>query len=110
VSFTREAHDWELEVFASFLQVLHSATMRQGIEDRLWWISSKRGLFKIKAFFLSLTCNECRRFPWKSVWRTQAPSRAGFFVWSAALGKILTMDNLRKRHIIVINWCCVQEE
>jgi hypothetical protein len=77
--------------------------IRQDIEDRLWWISSKRGLFKVKDFFIALTCNDYRRFPWKSVRRTQAPPRAGFFVWSAALGKILTLDNLRKRHIIVIN-------
>jgi hypothetical protein len=26
-------------------------------------------------------------------------------VWTAALGKILTLDNLRKRHVIVINRC-----
>jgi hypothetical protein len=28
-----------------------------------------------------------------------------FFVWSAALRKILTLDNLRKKHVIVINRC-----
>jgi hypothetical protein len=28
-----------------------------------------------------------------------------FFVWLATLGKILTMDNLRKWHVIVVNWC-----
>jgi hypothetical protein len=28
-------------------------------------------------------------------------------VWTAALGKILTQDNLRKRHVIVINYCCM---
>jgi hypothetical protein len=30
-----------------------------------------------------------------------------FFAWSAALGKILTMNNLRKRHIIMVDWCCL---
>jgi hypothetical protein len=30
-----------------------------------------------------------------------------FFVRSAALGKILTHDNLRKRNVIVIEWCCL---
>jgi hypothetical protein len=39
------------------------------------------------------------------VWRTQAPPRAAFFVWSAALGKILTADNLRKRKIIIVDRC-----
>jgi hypothetical protein len=28
-----------------------------------------------------------------------------FFVWSAALSKILTHDNLRKRNIVVIECC-----
>jgi hypothetical protein len=41
------------------------------------------------------------------VWRTKAPPISVFFVWSAVLGKILTLDNLRKRHIIVINKCCM---
>jgi hypothetical protein len=30
-----------------------------------------------------------------------------FFAWSVALGKILTMDNLRKQHVIVVDWCCI---
>jgi hypothetical protein len=41
------------------------------------------------------------------MWRTQAPLRAAFFAWSAALGKILTVDNLRKRHIIIVDKCCL---
>jgi hypothetical protein len=28
-------------------------------------------------------------------------------VWSAALENILIMDNLQKRHIIVVNRCCM---
>jgi hypothetical protein len=28
-------------------------------------------------------------------------------VWTATLGKILTMDNLRKRNVIVVEWCCL---
>jgi hypothetical protein len=87
--------------------VLHSVRERQGGEDKLWWISSKRGLFTVKALFHSLGSVVERRFPWKSVWRTQAPPRAAFFVWSAGLDKILTLDNLRKRQVIVINRCCM---
>jgi hypothetical protein len=30
-----------------------------------------------------------------------------FFTWTAVLGKILTLDNLRKKNIIVINRCCL---
>jgi hypothetical protein len=28
-----------------------------------------------------------------------------FFVWTAALGKLLTHDNLRRRGIVVVEWC-----
>jgi hypothetical protein len=41
------------------------------------------------------------------VWLTQAPSRSAFFVWSAGICKILTLDNLRKHHVSVINRCCM---
>jgi hypothetical protein len=107
VSFVREAHDWEVGVFASLFQVLHSAMVSRDCADRLWWVSSKKGLFKVKSFFISLACFEGRCFPWKSVWRTQAPSRAAFFAWSVALCKILTVDNLRQRHIIIMDRCCL---
>jgi hypothetical protein len=110
VSFVREAHDWEVDVFASFFQVLHSSRVNRDRADRLWWVSSKKGLFKVKSFFSSLTCSGDSRFPWKCVWQTQAPPRAAFFTWSAALGKILTMDNLRKRHIIIVDRCCLCKE
>jgi hypothetical protein len=32
------------------------------------------------------------------------PMRVTFFVWMVVLGKILTLDNLRKRHVIVMDW------
>jgi hypothetical protein len=45
--------------------------------------------------------------PWKSIWKSKAPTRVAFFVWTAVLGKILTLDNLRKKNIIVTEWCCM---
>jgi hypothetical protein len=54
VSFVREAHDWEVVVFASFIQVLHSAMVSRDHADRLWSVSSKKRLFKVKSFFSSL--------------------------------------------------------
>jgi hypothetical protein len=87
--------------------VLHSAIVSRDRADRLWWVSSKKGLFKVKFFFSLLACFEGRCFPLKSVWRTQAPSRAAFFIWSTTLGKILIVDNLRKMHIIIVDRCCL---
>jgi hypothetical protein len=44
-------------------------------------------------------------FPRKSIWRVKAPLKVVFFVWTMTLGKILTLDNLRKRNVIVVDWC-----
>lgn len=31
-----------------------------------------------------------------------------FFTWTIVLGKILTIDNLRRRGFILVNWCCLE--
>jgi hypothetical protein len=38
---------------------------------------------------------------------SQGSSAGGVLCVTATLGKILTMDNLRKRHIMVVEWCCL---
>jgi hypothetical protein len=94
-------------LFFFFFQVLHSIIVRRGSEDRLWWVSPNKGLFTVGSFFSSLACSVGSYFPWKSVWWTWAPSRTAFFVWSVTLDKILTMDNLRKKHVILLDRCCM---
>lgn len=34
------------------------------------------------------------------------PTKVSFFLWTAALGRILTTNNLRRR-VVVVDWCCV---
>jgi hypothetical protein len=55
----------------------------------------------------ALAPHDSTPFPWKSIWRNKAHSRILFFALLAALGKILIMDNLRKRHVTVVDWCCM---
>ena len=43
--------------------------------------------------------------PWKSFWKQKIPSRVAFFVWTAALGKCLTIDYFRKRNVWILDWC-----
>ena len=45
--------------------------------------------------------------PWKIIWKSRVPPRVAFFVWTAALGRILTIDNLQRRHVMVLDWCCL---
>jgi len=81
--------------------------MRWKGENKLWWLPSKIGLFGVKFFYCVMGCHDGFCFPWKSVWRTKVPLMVAFFVWSAALGKFLTMENLRKWHVIVVDRCCM---
>jgi len=30
-----------------------------------------------------------------------------FFTWTAAIGKILMMDYLRMRNVMIVEWCCM---
>jgi hypothetical protein len=87
--------------------MLHSVSVRRGSENRQWRVSSKKGLFKVGSFFSSLACFVESRFWWKNVWRSQPSTRAAFFEWSVTLGKILTLNNLKKRHVILVDRCCM---
>jgi hypothetical protein len=37
----------------------------------------------------------------------KAPLQVAIFVWIAALGKVLTLNNSRKRNVVVVEWCCM---
>jgi hypothetical protein len=63
--------------------------------DKICWISSKRKNFEAKSYYEVRVNLVPKVGPWKS----KAPPRVAFFVWMAVLGKILTLDNLRKNII-----------
>jgi hypothetical protein len=89
----------------SFFDQLYSTRVRHGEVDRVVWILSKRRNFEVKTFYKALVCHEAASFPWKGIWRVKALKWVAFFGWTAALGKILTHDNLRRRRIVVVEWC-----
>ena len=41
------------------------------------------------------------------VLRTVKAPKLAFFTWTVAKGRILTLDNLRRRNICVVNRCCM---
>jgi hypothetical protein len=107
VRFNRLLHDWEVETFQVMIGLLYSVKVHQHQEDRVCWGPSRSGCFEVKSYYKILSLNTSLRFPWKSIWKVGAPPRVAFFVWTAAHGKILTMDNLRKRRICIVDWCCM---
>lgn len=97
VMFTGPVHDWELESLQSIFDILYSHKII--------------GMSKIgcSGFYLLqiLTNKSTPSYPWKSIQKAKAPTRVDFFTWTVAKGKILTLENLRKRNICVINRCCM---
>jgi hypothetical protein len=72
------------------------------VGDSIWWIPFNMRKFEVRLFYqaTSIPANSSRK---KSIWRVKGPLRVCFFVWTATLGKILTLDNLRKRKVIVMD-------
>lgn len=68
---------------------------------------AKRWGFEIDRYYQSLICIIDISFPWRSIWRSKVPPKVALFMWTLALGKILTIDKLRRRRLIVIDWCYV---
>jgi hypothetical protein len=55
LSFIRSVQDWEVDLVIAFYDLLYSLILRQGGEDRIWWIPSKRRKFKIRSFYQELS-------------------------------------------------------
>jgi hypothetical protein len=109
IQFTRLIHDWEVGELASLYKRLYDCKLRGEGEDKLWWVPSRKGLFEVKTFYRVLSTRGSNSFPWKSVWKSKAPPRVAFFVWAAVHSKILTLDNLGRRGLVLVNRCWLCE-
>lgn len=96
-----------MDIVFSFFDQLYSISARHGESDKLVWNSSKKILFDVRSFYEELIRKDDPSFSWNNIWCVKASTMVAFFVWFAALSKILMHDNLRKRNVIVIEWCCL---
>ena len=105
--FSRNVHDWELESLSSFMELIYSIPLKGEGEDKLGWRHNLNKGFLVKEYYRCLNMVSFDPFPWKSIWKAKVPPRVAFFSWTAGLGRLLTIDNLRKRHLILVDWCCM---
>ena len=82
---------------------IYGSSVRWVGEDKKCWKPNRSKGFMVKDYY-SLLLGSID-FCWKSIWQQKIPALVAFFVWTAALGKCLTIDNLRKRKIWILDWC-----
>ena len=99
----------------SFFEIIYSKLPRGEADDPLSWKLTQTKFFDVCFyfiyiyiyiyFFFSGPLNAS--FPWKSIWCIKAPKRVSFLLWTTVWDRILTIDNLVKRGLSLINWCCL---
>ena len=95
-----------------FLQTLQDQIFRPTGEDMLLLKEVKVKSFSVmvmyKSYDLSLACD----FPHRLIWNSVVPSKMRIFYWEAAWGKILTLDNLKRRGMAFasIYFLCEEDE
>ena len=105
--FSREFNDWEMGRFYSFFEHVSARIPRGESDDVLIWQLSCSGIFDVCSFYNYLLKDPSISFPWQSIWCIKVPKRVSFFLWIAARGGILTIDNLVKKNLPLVNWCCL---
>ena len=76
-----------------FMESIYASPLRGLSEDKMCWIPNKHKGFRVRDYYKFLVGNTLLGFPWKSIWKQKIPSKVAFFVWTAALGKCLKIDN-----------------
>ena len=102
-SFIRAVQDWKLESLVAFVDRLYCLITSLIKTDKMLWSLARNHRFEVKSFYYSLQSAESSPFPWKNTWKVKPSPCIAFFTWTAALSKILTIDNLSRRGITLIN-------
>ena len=111
--FSRSFNDWEVEEVERLLLTIRGRRLNPLLEDKRLWKETKDGIFLVKSLYSALFSRSVVQFPNSIIWSHCVPTKVGFFAWEASWGKVLTLDQLKKRGWILANrcfLCCVEEE
>ena len=109
-TFLRSLNDWEIEEMVRFLQTLHEQNFRPTGEDMLLLKDVKAKSFSVKVMYKGYDISPAFDFPYQSIWNLVVPPKIDIFTWEAAWGKVLTLDNLKRRGMAFANRCFLCEE
>ena len=111
--FSRPFNDWEVEEVERLLLTIQGRRLNLNLEDRVLWKETKDGIFSVKSLYSALVSRSVVQFPNSIIWSPCVPTKVGSFAWEASWGKVLTLDQLKKRGWILANrcfLCCAEEE
>ena len=95
------------------LLTIRGRRLNPHLEDRVLWKETKDEIFSIKSLYSALVSRSVVQFPNSIIWSPWVPTKVGFFAWEASWGKVLSLDQLKKRGRILANrcfLCCGKEE
>ena len=110
--FSRPFNDWKVEEMERFLVTI------QGSLILIWKIGCcgkrlRTRLFFVKSLYSALDSRSAIQFSKNIIWSPCVPTKVVFFAWEASWGKVLTLDQLKKRGWTLANrcfLCCAEEE
>ena len=109
-TFLRALNDWEFEEMTRFLHTLHDQKFRPTGVDKLSLENVKNRGFSVKSMYKEVDVSPAFDFPHCMVWNPVVPPKIGVFAWEAAWGKVLTLDQLKRRGLSFANKCFMCEE
>ena len=108
--FLRPFNDWEVEEVEMFFHFLRNKKIRSVQEDRLVLKETMTDGFSVRHMYRKLMHSLPTDFPCRSIWNPIVPPKLGFFAWEASRGKVLTLNQLKRRGIPLVNRCFLCEE
>ena len=93
-----------------FFHILHDQQIRPTGVDKLVLQNVKDRGFSVKSMYKDVDVSPSFDFPHRIVWNSVVPPKIGVFAWEAAWGKVLTMDQLKRRGMYFANRCFMCEE
>ena len=93
-----------------FLQTLHDQNFSPTCEDKLMLKDVKEKGFSVKIMYKGFDISHAFDFASRLVWNPVVPPKIGVFAWEAAWGKVLMLDQLKRRGMAFANRCFMCEE
>ena len=110
--FSRAFNEWELDQVQNFIMLTNNKLIILRKKDRIVWKGNKNGQFSMKVYCSQLEVRPPLQAPTNIIWSPYVPTKVGFFAWKAWWGKVLTMQQLKKRGYQLASRCpfCRKEE